>query len=252
MPRPFYSDAHHHDSLPQQLGLVWNPLLKADPDGPALIFYAALRYGVQFISNPFPCLCSTPFFFVSTEMVGCPAAWNASTCALMYSNWALRSGWLVPSRVFWFACRLKPRRRSNRPTSFWLAVKPRSASARARWRWLLLTHSNAASGSPRIADCTSLASASSSPGSVSVFGLRPPPARRMRSGVGFSPFRNSASPRPIVLRARPVTAETAVTPPRPNASASLAATSRRSRSFRNGASASKRALMLAVSITQPG
>src|SRR3954462_2388068 len=75
----------------------------------------------------------------------------------MYSNWASRSGWLVPSRVLRLACRLKPSRRSSRPTSFWPAAKPRSVSARARWRWLLLTHSKAASGSPRMADCHQLA-----------------------------------------------------------------------------------------------
>ena len=31
----FSSDAHHHGSLPQQLGLVWDLLLKADPGWPA-------------------------------------------------------------------------------------------------------------------------------------------------------------------------------------------------------------------------
>ena len=92
---------------------------------------------------------TSSFFFVSTEMVGWPAAWNASIWALMYSNRAFRSGWFVPSRVLRFACRLKPNRRSNRPTSVWLAVNPRSASAPARWRWLLPTHSSAASGSPQ-------------------------------------------------------------------------------------------------------
>ena len=39
----FYSNAHHHGSLPQQLGVVWDPLLKADPEGPSPIFHAALR-----------------------------------------------------------------------------------------------------------------------------------------------------------------------------------------------------------------
>src|SRR6476659_7827283 len=38
----FCSNAHHHDSLPQQLGVVWDLLLKADPEGPTLIFHAAL------------------------------------------------------------------------------------------------------------------------------------------------------------------------------------------------------------------
>src|SRR2546421_11818896 len=39
----FHSNAHHHGSLPQQLGVVWDLLLKADPEGPSPIFHAALR-----------------------------------------------------------------------------------------------------------------------------------------------------------------------------------------------------------------
>jgi hypothetical protein len=37
----FSSNAHHHGSLPQQLGSVWDLLLKADPEGPSLIYCAA-------------------------------------------------------------------------------------------------------------------------------------------------------------------------------------------------------------------
>src|SRR6267142_2324817 len=37
----FSSNAHHHGSLPQQLGSVWDLLLKADPEGPSLIDCAA-------------------------------------------------------------------------------------------------------------------------------------------------------------------------------------------------------------------
>src|SRR5882672_6962841 len=37
----FHSNAHHHGSLPQQLGPVWDLLLKADPEGPSLIYCAA-------------------------------------------------------------------------------------------------------------------------------------------------------------------------------------------------------------------
>src|SRR2546425_4206263 len=40
----FHSNAHHHGSLPQQLGMVWDLLLKADPEGPSPIFHAALRH----------------------------------------------------------------------------------------------------------------------------------------------------------------------------------------------------------------
>ena len=49
----FRSDAHHHGSLPQQLGLVLDPLLKADPEGPSLIFHAALRHGFSSYLNSF-------------------------------------------------------------------------------------------------------------------------------------------------------------------------------------------------------
>src|SRR5260370_9045667 len=37
----FFSNAHHHGSLPQQLGVVWDQLLKTDPEGPTLISHAA-------------------------------------------------------------------------------------------------------------------------------------------------------------------------------------------------------------------
>jgi hypothetical protein len=37
----FSSNAHHHGSLPQQLGSVWDLLLKAEPEGPSLISCAA-------------------------------------------------------------------------------------------------------------------------------------------------------------------------------------------------------------------
>ena len=41
--------------LPQQLGLVWDPLLKADPEGPSLIIHAAVRH--WFLRHPSsPCV----------------------------------------------------------------------------------------------------------------------------------------------------------------------------------------------------
>jgi hypothetical protein len=46
-PRRFDPNAHHHDSLPQQLGLVWSPLLEADSEGPAFISHAALTQSVS-------------------------------------------------------------------------------------------------------------------------------------------------------------------------------------------------------------
>jgi hypothetical protein len=58
----FHSNAHHHGSLPQQLGVVWDLLLKADPEGPSPIFHAALRHRFQFtLARLYMCLCSTPW-----------------------------------------------------------------------------------------------------------------------------------------------------------------------------------------------
>jgi hypothetical protein len=90
---------------------------------------------------------------------------------------------------------------------------PCSASAADKGRWLVLTHSSAASGSPRMEDCTNACKASRSPGWVSVAGLLPPPTRRTRSPSRAA--RKSARPHPIVLRAMPVARDTAATPPPP-------------------------------------
>ena len=55
----FRSNAHHHGSLPQQLGVVWDLLLKADPEGPSLISHAAVRHRFHFALIRYMCLCST-------------------------------------------------------------------------------------------------------------------------------------------------------------------------------------------------
>src|SRR6266852_4023460 len=55
----FHSNAHHHGSLPQQLGVVWDLLLKADPEGPSLISHAAVRHRFHFALIRYMCLCST-------------------------------------------------------------------------------------------------------------------------------------------------------------------------------------------------
>jgi len=56
----FFSNAHHHGSLPQQLGVVWDRLLKTDPEGPTLISHAAYPHDwsvhVELLSV---CACST-------------------------------------------------------------------------------------------------------------------------------------------------------------------------------------------------
>jgi len=67
---------------------------------------------------------TSSFFLVSTEIAGAPAAIVAFTTALMGSNCALRSGWLVPSRVLRLAWQLYLCSRSSKPTSFWLTAKP--------------------------------------------------------------------------------------------------------------------------------
>src|SRR5271163_5031089 len=60
------------------------------------------RFGVPLRRSSRPLFLKSPtssFFLVSTEIAGSPAAIAARTVALTCSNWALRSGWLLPSRV---------------------------------------------------------------------------------------------------------------------------------------------------------
>ena len=75
--------------------------------------------------------------------------------------------------------------------------------------------------------------------------LRPPPGRRIRPNASGAD--NSRKPRPIVLAASPVAADTAAIPPYPAADASAAATTRRPRSLRNGATAENRCRIAATS-----
>src|SRR4029450_9292844 len=42
-PHRFDTNAHHHGSLPQRLGVVWSLLLEADSEGPAFISEAVCR-----------------------------------------------------------------------------------------------------------------------------------------------------------------------------------------------------------------
>jgi hypothetical protein len=78
--------------------------------------------------------------------------------------------------------------------------------------------------------------------------LRPPPARRNRPGGNGVASRSSLRPRPIVLAAMPVTRDTAAMPPYPAEPASLAANSRRCRSFSNGDNEAKRSCSRSESI----
>src|ERR1700694_2398395 len=73
------------------------------------------------------------------------------------------------------------------------------------------------------------------------------PGRRTRSDG--SSCANSLRPRPIVLGAMPVAIATAVMPPYPAANASAAATRRRPRSSRKGATVKNRSRMGSTSIT---
>ena len=81
-------------------------------------------------------------------------------------------------------------------------------------------------------------------------GWRPPPRRRTRPTSSVSALANSFRPRPIVLAAMPVAADTAAMPPYPAARASLAAHKRRSRSLRCRDSAAKRSRIALESIIQ--
>lgn len=85
----------------------------------------------------------------------------------------------------------------------------------------------------------------------SVASLRPAPRRRIRPVCLSDMPASSLSPRPIVLRAIPVAADTASMPPCPSARASLAATNQPVRSSRNGSSAAKRARMASALVMPP-
>ena len=74
----------------------------------------------------------------------------------------------------------------------------------------------------------------------------------MRPSLTRRPAFSSAIPRLIVLRAIPVAAETAVTPPNPMISASFATNNRRPRSSRCGTICSQRARMPSTSIITQG
>src|SRR6516162_3830840 len=136
---------------------------------------------------------------------------------------------------------------SNSATRLWLTWWPCSRSAAARCRMLLQVHRNGDWGSPRLVGSTSASRSGRNVGSLRIAGLRPAPGRRIRGEGSSSP--NSVKPRPIVLGAMPVALATAVMPPYPAANASAAATRRRPRSSRNGATMENRSRMGSISIT---
>src|SRR3984893_18040017 len=83
------------------------------------------------------------------------ACWAAITCALMCSNWALRSGWLAPSRVLRLTWReYASSSTSSRPTVFGLTSWPQALSSHASFSRLLETHVSGRIGSPIVAGST--------------------------------------------------------------------------------------------------
>ena len=87
------------------------------------------------------------------------------------------------------------------------------------------------SGSPRVTGSTSRSRSSRKLGSLVTVFLRPPPLRRIRPSFPPPPSCSSLIPWLIALRESPVARETVEIPPHPITIASLAATSRRARSF---------------------
>src|SRR5713101_5453352 len=109
-------------------------------------------------------------------------------------------------------------------------------SSLASLRTLLLVQRSGDSGSPRVTGSTSRSRSSLRLGSLLTLLLRPPPLRRMRPSPALVPWL-------ITGRESPVARETIETPPHPIANASLAASSRRVRSFSSVATRSYRSLI---------
>ena len=184
-------------------------------------------------------------------MTGWPAARAVTTSALTYSNWALRSGWLEPSSALRLACREHPISVSNLRTLLGLIAWPISTRVIASLSKLFDTHDSGRTGSPNVAGSTMRFRSRSSVASRAMSCRGPPPSRRTWPWT-YPGARGGASrafrPRSIVLRARPVTTETAARPPHPAARTSLAANNRRPRSSRLEPSASQRRRIARVSI----
>src|SRR5208337_3712401 len=157
--------------------------------------------------------------------------------------------WLEPSSAFRLTCREKPISMSSLRTLLGLIEWPMATSADASLSRLFDTHSSGRTGSPSVAGSTRRLRSSSSVASVSVNDRGPPPSRRTWPGASGGASR-SFSPRPMVLRASPVTLDTAARPPHPAARASLAANNRRPRSSRFEPSASQRCRIARKSIMQ--
>src|SRR5713226_9640992 len=115
-------------------------------------------------------------------------------------------------------------------------------SSLASLRTLLLVQRSGDCGSPRVTGSTSRSRSSLKPGSLLTLLLRPPPFLRIRPSPTLAPCCSSLIPWLMTGRESPVARETIETPPHPIASASLAASSRRVRSFSSVATRSYRCL----------
>src|SRR5260370_34926268 len=103
----FFSNAHHHGSLPQQLGVVWDQLLKTDPEGPTLISHAAYPHDWSVHDELLSvCACSTlkprklkvsgfPSPFVSRLA----AAWRPNSISRALAGWSPRPNAPSPTRI---------------------------------------------------------------------------------------------------------------------------------------------------------
>src|ERR1700730_8247160 len=172
------------------------------------------------------------------------------TFALIYSNWAFRSGCFEPSFALRLDWRENPSFTNSLRTVSALIGCPISVRAAASFSMLFDTQIKGRMGSPSVAGSTSRWSAGSSPGSFSQTARRPPPARRTCPfGNGSAP--RSALPRLIVERASPVIFDTRARPPHPAVRTSTAANNRCPRSSSFEPTASQRCRMASSSIMRP-
>ena len=152
----------------------------------------------------------------------------------MYSNWALSvrvRGALTPLLRGLQAVAQLPEEAAHGRVE--LTRHPRCVSAAASFERLLHVHRSGDVGSPRVRGSTSASRAAVMPGCVVWMRGRPAPGRRRRS-AGATPRTISSRPFRIVSRARPVADDTTASPPYPMASDSVAAHTRRPRSFSSG------------------
>jgi len=183
-------------------------------------------------------------------MTGCCWACAAMTFALIYSNWALRSGCFEPSSALRLDWRENPSFTNSVRTVSALIGCPISVSVAASFSMLFDTQIKGRMGSPNVAGSTKRLSAGTRYGSASHSARRPPPARRTRP-FGSGCASRSALPRLIVERASPVIFEMVARPPRPAVRTSAAANKRRPRSSSLEPIVSHRRRIAASSITRP-